>query len=66
MLHVLEGAQRMRVILLPRPVNSLAEMESLPDLAITETIDEVIVYHPHGLHVRVNHCRTNEAESAML
>ena len=36
------------------------------DLAITETIDEVIVYHSDGLHVGINDRRTNETESAML
>ena len=39
---------------------------SLPDLAITETIDEVIVYHADGLHMGVHDRRTNETESAML
>ena len=39
---------------------------SLPDLAITKTIDEVIVYHSDGLHVGINDRRTNETESAML
>jgi len=39
---------------------------SLADLAITETIDEVIVYHADGLHMGVHDRRTNETESAML
>jgi hypothetical protein len=39
---------------------------SLPDLAITKTIDKVIVYHSDGLHVGINDRRTNETESAML
>src|SRR6266404_1335435 len=39
---------------------------SLPDLTITETIDEVIVYHADGLHMSVHDRRTNETESAML
>jgi hypothetical protein len=39
---------------------------SLPDLAITETIHEVIVYHSDGLHMGVHDRRTNETESAML
>jgi len=39
---------------------------SLPELAITETIDEVIVYHADGLHMGVHDRRTNETESAML
>jgi len=38
----------------------------LPDLPITETIDEVIVYHSNGLHVGIHDRRTNETESAML
>jgi hypothetical protein len=36
------------------------------DLPITETIDEVIVYHSNGLHVGIHYGRTNETESAML
>jgi hypothetical protein len=39
---------------------------SLPDLAITETIEDVIIYHSDGLHVGINDRRTNETESAML
>jgi hypothetical protein len=39
---------------------------SLPDLAITKTNDEVIVYHADGLHMGVHDRRTNETESAML
>src|ERR1700726_2916769 len=38
----------------------------LPDLPITETIDEVIVYHSNGLHVGIHDRRTNETESATL
>jgi hypothetical protein len=38
----------------------------LPELPITETIDEVIVYHSNGLHVGIHDRRTNETESAML
>src|SRR3984893_9633475 len=38
----------------------------LPDLAITETIDEVIVYHSNRLHVRINDRRADEAESPVL
>ena len=38
----------------------------LPELPITETIDEVIVYHSNSLHVGIHDCRTNETESAML
>src|SRR5207245_2770290 len=36
----------------------------LPDLPITETIDEVIVYHSNGLHVGIHDRRTNETEPA--
>src|SRR5260370_26716161 len=43
-----------------------SSLSILPDLSITETIDEVIVYHSDGLHVGINDCRTNETESAML
>ena len=39
---------------------------SLPDLRITETIDEMIVYHSNGLHVGIHNRRTNETESATL
>src|SRR5882762_4761575 len=38
----------------------------LTDLPITETIDEVIVYHSNRLHVRINDRRADEAESPML
>src|SRR6266436_2599712 len=38
----------------------------LPDLPITETIDEMIVYHSNGLHVGIHDRRTNETESATL
>src|SRR6202166_1170778 len=38
----------------------------LPELPITETIDEVIVYHSNGLHVGIHDRRTNETESATL
>src|SRR6266852_5725333 len=33
------------------------------DLPITETIDEVIVYHSNRLHVRINDRGADEAES---
>src|SRR6201987_4943754 len=36
----------------------------LPELPITETIDEVIVYHADRLHVGIHDRRTNETESA--
>src|ERR1700688_3836428 len=38
----------------------------LPDLPVTETIDEVIVYHSNRLHVRINDRRADEAESPVL
>src|SRR5229473_7935659 len=38
----------------------------LPEFPITQTIDEVIVYHSNGLHVGIQDCRTNETESATL
>ena len=38
----------------------------LPELPITETIDEMIVYHSNGLHVGIHDRRTNETESAKL
>src|SRR6266436_2473440 len=38
----------------------------LPELPITETIDEMIVYHSDGLHVGIHDRRTNETESARL
>src|SRR5258708_8286852 len=38
----------------------------LLDLAITKTIDEVIVYHSNRLHVRINDRRAYETESALL
>src|SRR6266403_4698285 len=37
-----------------------------PDLPITETIDEVIVYHADRLHVGIHDRRPHETESAML
>ncbi len=36
------------------------------DLPITETIDEVIVYHSNRLHVRINNRGADEAESPVL
>src|ERR1700675_423742 len=38
----------------------------LPDLPITETIDEVIVYHADRLHMGIHDRRTNETKSATL
>src|SRR5437667_10933311 len=38
----------------------------LPELRITETIDEMIVYHSDGLHVGIHDRRTNKTESATL
>src|SRR4029077_7218154 len=37
-----------------------------PDLTITETIDQVIVYDSGRLHVRIDDRRADEAESAVL
>ena len=37
-----------------------------PNLTITETIHEVVVYHSDGLHVGINDRRTNETESPKL
>ena len=45
---------------------SRSSLPILLDLAITETIDQVIVHHSDGLHVGINDSRTNETESAML
>jgi hypothetical protein len=39
---------------------------TLPDLPITKTIDEVIVYHSNRLHVRINDRRADEAEPPVL
>src|ERR1700688_4452014 len=44
----------------------LSSLLILPDLPITETIDEVIVYHSNRLHVRINDRRADEAESPVL
>jgi hypothetical protein len=38
----------------------------MPDLPITEAIDEVIVYHSNHLHVRINDRGADEAESSVL
>jgi len=38
----------------------------LPDLAITKTMDEVIVYHSNRPHVGIHDRRSNETESATL
>lgn len=38
----------------------------LPELPITETIDEMIVYHSNGRHVGIHDRRTDETESATL
>src|SRR6266446_1172112 len=43
-----------------------SSLPTLPDLPITETIGEVIVYHSNRLHVRINDRRADEAESPML
>ena len=44
----------------------LDTVESLPDLAIAETVHQVIVHHPDRLHVGVDDRRTNETESALF
>src|SRR4029077_1237909 len=54
---------------MPSRHSSLRGRSSLPillDLPITETIDEMIVYHSDRLHVGIYDCRTNETESAKL
>ena len=54
---------------MPSRHSSLRGRYSLPillELPITETIDEMIVYHSNGLHVGIHDRRTNETESAML
>jgi hypothetical protein len=43
-----------------------SSLPTLPDLPITETIEEVIVYHADRLHVGIHDRRTNETESATL
>ena len=53
-------------MLLSNPKVAKNQIIALSDLAITKTIDEVIVYHSDGLHVGINDRRTNETESAML
>src|SRR5260370_7785440 len=47
---------------------SLFDLRSpkLLDLAITKTIDEVIVYHSNRLHVRINDRRAYETQSPLL
>ena len=37
-----------------------------PDVTVAETVDQVIVDHADRLHVRVDHCRSDEAEAAAL
>jgi len=43
-----------------------SSLPMLPELPITETIDEMIVYHSNGLHVGIHDPRTNETESTTL
>ena len=52
--------------MLEKWIQSFNAAGSLPDLQITETIDEMIVYHSNGLQVGIHDRRTNETESAML
>jgi hypothetical protein len=63
-------ARRSRTYLFLMPSHSLLPVRcSLPilaDLPITETIDEVIVYHSNRLHVRIHDRRANETESPAL
>ena len=50
----------------PPPVRgSLLSPDPL-NLSIPVTADEVIVHHADRLHVRIDHRRTDEAESAVL
>ena len=53
-------------VLLSDPKVAKNQIIALSDLAITKTINEVIVYHSDGLHVGINDRRTHETESAML
>ena len=39
---------------------------ALLDLSISETVDEVIVYHADRLHVRIHDSRTNKTESPVF
>jgi hypothetical protein len=36
------------------------------DLRVTETIDDVVIYHPDRLHVRIHNCRSDETESPVF
>jgi len=55
-------------LFLSRVPFSLFDLRSpkLLDLAITKTIDEVIVYHSNRLHVRINDRRAYETESPLF
>src|SRR5688500_5566251 len=46
----------------PTPVSALASA----NLTVAEAVDDVIVDHADGLHVRVNDGRAHEAEPALL
>lgn len=48
---------------LASPGGSAIRIE-LPNLSVSETVDDVIVHHADCLHVRVNDGRTDEAEPA--
>ena len=52
----------------PHAISSLLDTWKInsPDLPITETIDEVIIHHSHGLHVGINDRRTDKTESTTL
>src|SRR5258708_5389204 len=45
---------------------SFSALQARRELPITETIDEVIVYHSNRLHVRINDRGADEAESPVF
>src|SRR6266581_2733957 len=52
---------------LPLPARPLLLPSSCnPNFSIPETVDQMIVHHADRLHVRINDCGTDEAESASL
>src|SRR6266550_4373267 len=48
------------------PYSSLPRHPEPADVSISVTVDHMIVDHADGLHVRVDHRRSNEAEPAAL
>jgi hypothetical protein len=46
-----------------RQVGALEDRIRPANLSISETVDEMIVHHADGLHVRIDNGRTNKAES---